>query len=207
MANETNKVLAGWYSGFKIGCSANKEWAYIIRPNGEYVFFNKLNVQKIEDVSSIHTDASVLNTAIATEVIGIGAGMAMSHGKGSKIRNLEKNFIFFEQFRRLIHIQFIPETPIQRFFCYNFPDFLWAYSVGWAIPKTGNRWRKIALSCMFMLSIEFAQLLPFVHGTFDILDILIELLGVILAIIVNDIAVELHIRNILRTSLKTKKPE
>ena len=88
MANETNKVLAGWYSGFKIGYSANKEWAYIIRPNGEYVFFNKLNVLKIEDVSSIHTDASTLNTAIATEVIGLGAGMAMSQGKGSKIRKV-----------------------------------------------------------------------------------------------------------------------
>ena len=139
--------------------------------------------------------------------VGCGCLIYLTVRDSYLLTNLENNFLFFEQFRKLIHIQFIPETPIQRFFCYNFPDFLWAYSVGWAIPKAGNRQRKIALSCMFMLSIEFAQLLPFVHGTFDLLDIFIELLGVFLAIIANDIAAELHIRNILRTSLKTKQPE
>lgn len=88
MANEKNKVLAGWYEDCCIRCSLNKQWAYIERSSDEYVFFNKLNVLKIEDVSSIHTDASALNTTIATEAFGLGAGMAMSHGKGSKIKKV-----------------------------------------------------------------------------------------------------------------------
>lgn len=88
MANDTNTVIAGRYKGSRIKCSAKEGWAYIMPQNGEYLFFNKLHVLKVEDISSIHTDASAIDTTLATEIVGLGAGMAMSQGKGSKIKKV-----------------------------------------------------------------------------------------------------------------------
>lgn len=53
-----------------------------MRPNNQFIFFNKLNVPKIADATSIHTEASTLDTAVTTEFLGVGAGMAMAQGKG-----------------------------------------------------------------------------------------------------------------------------
>lgn len=88
MAAPNSKVLAGEYSGSKIDYSPGQEWAYIVRPNNQFIFFNKLNVQKIVDAASFHTEASMLDTAIATEFVGVGAGMTMAQGKGTRLKQV-----------------------------------------------------------------------------------------------------------------------
>ena len=88
MANTINTVLVGKYAGARVHASADSQKAYILTSDGRYIYFTKTNVQLVRDVSSIHTDPSILNTAVATKVIGVGAGMAMSQGKKSSIKEV-----------------------------------------------------------------------------------------------------------------------
>lgn len=70
--------------------------------------------------------------------------------------------------------------------CY-FLDMLWAYSLTfmlWTIlgNKTAKLTAIVILATVFVMIMESLQLIPFIHGTFDVLDILVEILAELIAV-------------------------
>ena len=66
---------------------------------------------------------------------------------------------------------------LRNFFC----DACWSYALSFSVSGAlGGKGKRLVLSLMisilFCFALEFAQLLPYVDGTFDGLDILVELL-------------------------------
>lgn len=71
-------------------------------------------------------------------------------------------------------------------------DFLWGYSLlcslFFAMGKNTAEWRKILLLAFgFSTAMEFLQMSPSVKGTFDVVDIIVELVAEICAVLIIDI--------------------
>lgn len=71
-------------------------------------------------------------------------------------------------------------------------DFLWSYSLYWGVYFWGvfGEWSSLVLKASlivipFSMIMEFSQLVQSFPGTFDVLDIVIEILAVALAVIVS----------------------
>jgi len=81
-------VLAGKYDGCKIAVSVTTKSAHIITTNGAYVYFSQNTVAKIEDVSTAHYESSAGDVAVATEFLGVGAGMSVAQGTTYNIKKV-----------------------------------------------------------------------------------------------------------------------
>lgn len=84
------------------------------------------------------------------------------------------------------HIPIDPENIFVRGFRYYLPDFLWAYAfTGLVICLTGYDKRYIAAAFLFEVLMELIQLFPSIRGTFDVCDIITEMVASVLAIILS----------------------
>ena len=99
---------------------------------------------------------------------------------------------FISQFiRRYLHfnfqtIQFNAEW-LNRFFRNFAADYLWAYALAFSVAfvlaeEKNQRILSLIICCFFTLLIEFGQKIGVIHGTFDIIDILIELVAISVAL-------------------------
>lgn len=100
------------------------------------------------------------------------------------LSNLEESFEIFSTIRQLLYIE-TDNTWFWSLLKFYIPDLLWAYSLAFC-GYIGFRKHTATIllpliSCTF---IETAQQLNIMHGTADVLDIAIEVLGILLAIIV-----------------------
>jgi len=82
----------------------------------------------------------------------------------------------------------LPYKWLQAVICGFSCDFLWAYSltfvVGMIVGYTKRNRITVFLICLlFEVLIEILQLVGFIHGTFDIIDIIVELLAIFLALV------------------------
>lgn len=95
---------------------------------------------------------------------------------------LEENFSIFRQIRAVLYHP-IESTSLLCLLVKNqLGDMLWAYSLGCAlIVSAGDEKRAVKKATILIIVAEFMQLLPFARATFDFLDILAELLGVVIA--------------------------
>lgn len=95
---------------------------------------------------------------------------------------LEQNFPIFRQMRTVIYHPLENKSLLGLFVKNQLGDMLWAYSLGCAlIVSVGDEKRAAKQATILIVVAEFMQLLPFAKSTFDFLDILAELLGVIMA--------------------------
>ena len=71
-------------------------------------------------------------------------------------------------------------------FWYQLGDLLWAYALEITLVlSTGNLRKALLHGIVITIAAEFFQLLPVVYATFDILDIVAQVVGVALASIVS----------------------
>ena len=82
-----------------------------------------------------------------------------------------------------------PDNVFWHFIKYYFCDFLWAFSLSATVSLIiGIEKKKLVISflvCSIVaICTEFFQLQGFIFGTFDILDVLIEIIGVILPLMI-----------------------
>lgn len=95
---------------------------------------------------------------------------------------LEENFSIFRQIRAVLYHPTESTSLLCLFVKNQLGDMLWAYSLGCAlIVSAGDEKRAAKKATILIIVAEFMQLLPFAKGTFDFLDILAELLGVVIA--------------------------
>lgn len=69
-------------------------------------------------------------------------------------------------------------------------DMLWAYSLSIVITWYGrivgqSVWKSLAESICVLILLEFLQITPFVTGTFDVLDICVEILMAGIAMLIS----------------------
>lgn len=100
------------------------------------------------------------------------------------LSNLEESFDIFSTIRQFVYIE-TDNTWFWSFLKFYIPDLLWAYSLAFC-GYIGFRKHTATIllplvSCTF---IETAQQLNIMHGTADVLDIAIEVFGILLAMTV-----------------------
>lgn len=95
---------------------------------------------------------------------------------------LEQSFSMVRQIRAVIYHPLENKSFLCLLVKNQLGDMLWAYSLGCAlIVSTGDEKRAVKKAAILIVVAEFMQLLPFAKATFDFLDILVELLGVVIA--------------------------
>lgn len=95
---------------------------------------------------------------------------------------LEQSFSMVRQIRAIIYHSLESTSLLCSFVKNQLGDMLWAYSLECAlIVSAGNEKRAVKKAMILIVVAEFMQLLPFANATFDFLDILAELLGVVMA--------------------------
>lgn len=97
-----------------------------------------------------------------------------------EILNID-SYIFIIRFKLIEYKVFFPS-----WFYFSLPDALWAYSFSSSILifwinnlKIGKLFLSIPLS--YIIFSEFLQLLEIIRGTFDILDLIISIIGIIIS--------------------------
>lgn len=94
----------------------------------------------------------------------------------------EKYCPYFYHIRALLYHEVHPKSILGRFIKYQLGDLLWAYSLECAIAlSTGNARKALYYGLFWAIATECFQLLPCVHATFDIWDILAQIAGVLIA--------------------------
>lgn len=94
----------------------------------------------------------------------------------------ERYFPYFQRIRVLLYHEVHPKSILGRFIKYQLGDLLWAYSLECAIVlSTGNARRALYYGLFWAIATECFQLLPCVHATFDVLDIIAQITGVLIA--------------------------
>lgn len=93
MATEyANTVIAGKYQGATVAVSYSPKCAYIKIgaqfTGDEYIMISKNTVSNIEDVTTTHYTPSATGTAIATGLLGVGAGIAAAKGTDHIIKQI-----------------------------------------------------------------------------------------------------------------------
>lgn len=84
--------------------------------------------------------------------------------------------------RQWLFIEYYPKSILGSFFFYNFTDFLWAYSLEWSVLLATKKKIRNTIICAIYCSImETVQLWMPSISTFDIWDIVSQLLGVLCA--------------------------
>lgn len=97
-----------------------------------------------------------------------------------------ENYIpFFHWLRSTTYHVFIPQTHLGFFVKNQLGDLLWAYALEITLVlSTGNFKKSIIWGIAIAVASECCQLFSFIYATFDILDILAQVAGVILAHII-----------------------
>lgn len=94
----------------------------------------------------------------------------------------EKNCPYFYHIRLLLYHEVHPKSILGRFIKCQLGDLLWAYSLECAIAlSTGNAHKSLYYGLFWATATECFQLLPCVHATFDVWDILAQIAGVLIA--------------------------
>lgn len=90
----------------------------------------------------------------------------------------------FHYLRTKVYHEIHPQNVFEYFIKYQLGDLLWAYALECALILSCGNLSKALLYGMFWSSVtELFQLFPFVHATFDILDMIAQLVGVVIAYI------------------------
>lgn len=96
----------------------------------------------------------------------------------------EQRFPLFGKIRDAVFIAYSPESVVGKFFLYHLTDFLWAYALAWAMLVAAKRKKRaLALCSIYCTFTEVLQLWPWLRATFDFMDILCQLAGILLAYI------------------------
>ena len=99
---------------------------------------------------------------------------------------IENHSTFFCWIRSLLYREFTPKTCLGFFVKNQLGDLLWSYTFEITLVlSTGNLKDAIKYGIILVMAAECFQLFPFVHATFDILDIIAQVTGVILAFCVS----------------------
>lgn len=69
------------------------------------------------------------------------------------------------------------------------PDMLWAYALVFSLMmvtgnKTANVWKMFAIAGMFSTIMEVLQITGYVKGTFDVMDIIVEIIAELMAVFI-----------------------
>lgn len=89
---------------------------------------------------------------------------------------------YFQHIRVLLYHEVHPKSILDRFIKYQLGDLLWAYSLECSIAlSTGNARKALYYGLFWAIATECFQLLPCVHATFDVQDILAQIAGVLIA--------------------------
>ncbi len=69
------------------------------------------------------------------------------------------------------------------------PDMLWAYALVFSLMlvtgnKTANVWKMLAIAGMFSTIMEVLQITGYVKGTFDVMDIIVEIIAELMAVFI-----------------------
>ena len=97
--------------------------------------------------------------------------------------DLAENYCpYFQHIRVLLYHEVYPKSILGRFIKYQLGDLLWAYSLECSIAlSTGNSHKALYYGLFWATATECFQLLPRVHATFDIWDIIAQIAGVLIA--------------------------
>lgn len=94
----------------------------------------------------------------------------------------EKYCPYFQHIRVLLYHEVHPKSILSRFIKYQLGDLLWSYSLECSIAlSTGNSRKALYYGLFGATATECFQLLPCVHATFDIWDIIAQIAGVLIA--------------------------
>lgn len=101
--------------------------------------------------------------------------------------SLMENYIpFFRWLRSTTYHVFIPQSHLGLFVKNQLGDLLWAYALEAALVlSTGNLKKSIIIGIAIAVTAECCQLFPFIYATFDVLDVLAQVAGVIFANIIS----------------------
>lgn len=95
---------------------------------------------------------------------------------------LEGHVLIFSELRSIIYHPIEENAFLTAFLKYQIVDCLWAYALECTlIVKYSNMNKALHKGLFWAIAVELFQLLPFVHATFDFLDILVQIIGVVLA--------------------------
>ena len=88
-----------------------------------------------------------------------------------------------------VRLFFDHDGRLFRFVRNYLPDMLWAYSLFFSVyvivgNKTAKLWKILLVTGVFSVLMEVMQLTPYVHGTFDFFDIVVELFAGLIAVFV-----------------------
>ena len=112
----------------------------------------------------------------------IAFGMYMFIHQDYLFKLLEKHWPLFCQIRAITYSNFQPHGVIGCFIKYQLGDLLWAYSLEVAIVLgTGNLHKALRYGVFLAIGVECFQLFSFIHATFDIWDVIAQIVGVLIA--------------------------
>lgn len=95
---------------------------------------------------------------------------------------LEAHVLIFSMLRNIIYHPIQGNTFLTAFLKNQMVDSLWSYALGCAlIVKYANLNRALYTGLFWAVAVELFQMLPFVYATFDFLDIVAQIIGVIIA--------------------------
>lgn len=96
--------------------------------------------------------------------------------------SFEAHVLIFSELRSIIYHPIEENTFLIAFFKYQIVDGLWAYALECTlIVRYANISKALRKGLFWAVAVELFQMLPFVHATFDFLDILVQIIGVVLA--------------------------
>lgn len=98
----------------------------------------------------------------------------------------ERQSSLFCWLRSITYREFRPQSWFGYFVKNQLGDLLWAYAFEVTLVlSTGNLRKALLYGIVITIAAELFQLLPIVYATFDILDIIAQVVGIILASIVS----------------------
>ena len=106
----------------------------------------------------------------------------------SYIQIYEKAIPLIKKVREIIYSDILYRSSIGLSIRNHLTDYLWAYSFAWVYIRYSKEYRKDFLKCCIICTLlECLQFVPPLnrYSTFDLVDIIIQILGVFLANIVN----------------------
>lgn len=87
-------------------------------------------------------------------------------------------------------LEYLEQFPWITALCRNFlPDILWAYALTYAVallwlPERKISWQVLMICIPFEVGVELCQKVGFMSGTFDWLDIILEICATVLAALI-----------------------
>lgn len=107
------------------------------------------------------------------------------------IQIYEESFPAIKYIREMIYCDILYRSSFGTSIRNHLTDFLWAYSLAWVYILHSNNYKKDLVKCCIICTIlECTQLMPpfSKYSTFDLIDIAIQISGVVIANIINIMA-------------------